>query len=383
MVISYGLKQVEFTLAHKLWNTSWFLLFLLSALASVGVAMLYSAADGSFEPWAWRHLIRFAIGIALLFLVALVDIRFWLRSAYLLYAGAFVLLAAVEVMGAQGMGAQRWVDLGGFRLQPSELMKIALVVALARYFHGLTTDQVRRLPYLLVPVALVAAPAALVLRQPDLGTAVMLGLGGGAIFLLAGVRLWVLGLGGGLAVLSVPVAWQFMHAYQKQRIFTFLNPESDPLGAGYHILQSKIALGSGGLFGKGFLQGTQSHLNFLPEKQTDFIFTTLSEEFGIVGGLLLLSIYALVLAYALLISVRSHNQFGRLLGMGVSVTFFLYVFINIAMVTGLVPVVGVPLPMVSYGGSAMVTLLIGFGLVMNVHIHREIMIPRRPGQLVV
>ena len=383
MTTGYGLKEVELTLAHKLWNTSWFLLFLLGALAAVGVAMLYSAADGSFEPWAWRHLVRFAIGIALLFLVALIDIRFWLRSAYLLYAGAFVLLAAVEVMGAQGMGAQRWVDLGGFRLQPSELMKIALVVALARYFHGLTTDQVRRLPYLLVPAALVAAPAALVLRQPDLGTAVMLGLGGGAIFLVAGVRLWVLGLGGGLGVLSLPVAWQFMHAYQKQRIFTFLNPESDPLGAGYHILQSKIALGSGGLFGKGFLQGTQSHLNFLPEKQTDFIFTTLSEEFGIVGGLLLLSIYALVLAYALLISVRSHNQFGRLLGMGVSVTFFLYVFINIAMVTGLVPVVGVPLPLVSYGGSAMVTLLIGFGLVMNVHIHREIMIPRRPGQLVV
>ncbi len=383
MTTGYGLKEVELTLAHKLWNTSWFLLFLLGALAAVGVAMLYSAADGSFEPWAWRHLIRFAIGIALLFLVALIDIRFWLRSAYLLYAGAFVLLAAVEVMGAQGMGAQRWVDLGGFRLQPSELMKIALVVALARYFHGLTTDQVQRLPYLLVPAALVAAPAALVLRQPDLGTAVMLGLGGGAIFLVAGVRLWVLGLGGGLGVLSVPVAWQFMHAYQKQRILTFLNPESDPLGAGYHILQSKIALGSGGLFGKGFLQGTQSHLNFLPEKQTDFIFTTLSEEFGIVGGLLLLSIYALVLAYAFLISVRSHNQFGRLLGMGVSVTFFLYVFINIAMVTGLVPVVGVPLPLVSYGGSAMVTLLIGFGLVMNVHIHREIMIPRRPGQLVV
>ncbi len=383
MTTGYGLKEVELTLAHKLWNTSWFLLFLLSALASVGVAMLYSAADGSFEPWAWRHLIRFAIGMALLFLVALIDIRVWLRSAYLLYFGAFALLAAVEVMGAQGMGAQRWVDLGGFRLQPSELMKIVLVVALARYFHGLTTDQVRRLPYLLVPAALVAAPAALVLRQPDLGTAVMLGLGGGAIFLVAGVRLWVLGLGGGLGVLSVPVAWQFMHAYQKQRILTFLNPESDPLGAGYHILQSKIALGSGGLFGKGFLQGTQSHLNFLPEKQTDFIFTTLSEEFGIVGGLLLLSIYALVLAYALLISVRSHNQFGRLLGMGVSVTFFLYVFINIAMVTGLVPVVGVPLPLVSYGGSAMVTLLIGFGLVMNVHIHREIMIPRRPGQLVV
>jgi len=383
MSTSYGLKQVELTLAHKLWSTSWFLVFLLSAVASVGVAMLYSAADGSFEPWASRHLIRFAIGMALLFVVALVDIRLWLRSAYVLYAVALALLVAVEVTGAQGMGAQRWVDLGGFRLQPSEFMKIALVVVLARYFHGLTTDQVARLPYLLVPAALVLAPAALVLRQPDLGTAVMLGLGGAGIFLLAGVRLWVLGLAGAAAVLALPVGWQFLHAYQKQRIFTFLNPESDPLGAGYHILQSKIALGSGGLFGKGFLQGTQSHLNFLPEKQTDFIFTTLSEEFGIIGGLLLLSLYTILLAYALLIAARSHNQFGRLLAMGVSLTFFLYVFINIAMVTGLIPVVGVPLPMVSYGGSAMVTLLIGFGLVMNVHIHREVMIPRRPGQVAV
>ena len=377
---SYGFKEVELTLGVKLLHMSWFLVLLICVLAAVGVAMLYSAAGGSFEPWASRHVIRFAIGMAFLFVVALVDIRLWLRYAYLFYFIALALLVAVEVMGSIGMGAQRWVDLGGFRLQPSELMKIALILALARYFHGLNAEQVGRSAPLIVPLAMVLAPVMLVLRQPDLGTAILLILGSGAMFLLAGVRLRVFGALGALAVASVPVAWQFLHGYQKQRVLSFFDPESDPLGAGYHILQSKIALGSGGIVGKGFLQGTQSHLHFLPVKQTDFIFTMLSEEFGIIGGLLLLSLYAIVLAYGLLISLRSRNQFGRLVGMGVSATFFLYVFINIAMVTGLVPVVGVPLPLVSYGGTAMVTLLIGFGLLMSVHIHREIQIPRRPGE---
>ncbi len=375
----HGLKDVELTLAQKLWNISWFLVFLICLLASVGVAMLISGADGGFGPWASRHLIRFAIGMACLFVVAVIDIRLWLRYAYVFYVAALVLLIAVDVIGIVGMGAQRWVDLGGIQLQPSEIMKIALVLALARYFHGLTMEEVANPRHLVVPLALVLAPAGLVLRQPDLGTAVLLILGGGAVFLLAGVRLRLFAGVGALAVAAVPVGWQFLHDYQKQRIFTFLDPESDPLGAGYHILQSKIALGSGGILGKGFLQGTQSHLNFLPEKQTDFIFTTLAEEFGIVGGLLLLSLYAIVLAYALLICLRSRSQFGRLVGGGVAATFFLYVFSNIAMVTGLIPVVGVPLPLVSYGGTAMVTLLIGFGLLMSVHIHRETMIPRRPG----
>ncbi len=375
-----GLKEIGRGPAAKLWNMSWFLVFLICLLASVGVAMLFSAADGSFEPWASRHVIRFAIGMALLFLVALLDIRLWLRYAYAVYTVALVLLFVVEATGTVGMGARRWMELGGVQLQPSELMKIALVLALARYFHGLNVEDVRRFANILPPLAMVLAPVALVVRQPDLGTAFLLVLGGAAVFLLAGVRLWLFAAVGALALASTPLVWHFLHAYQKQRIFTFLDPESDPLGAGYHILQSKIALGSGGIVGKGFLQGTQSHLDFLPEKQTDFIFTTLSEEFGIIGGLLLLSLYAIVLAYGLLIALRSRNQFGRLLAMGVSATFFLYVFINIAMVTGLIPVVGVPLPLVSYGGTAMVTLLIGFGLLINVHIHRETQIPRRPGR---
>ena len=375
-----ALKEVERTLVTKLWNISWFLVFLICILASVGVAMLFSAADGSFEPWASRHMIRFAFGMGLLLVVALVDIRLWLRYAYPIYFIALLLLAVVEVTGTVSMGARRWIELGSLHWQPSEPMKIALVLALARYFHGLTVEDIRRFTNLIVPLAMVLAPVMLVLRQPDLGTAFLLVLGGAAVFFLAGARLWLFVATGVLALASMPLVWRFLHLYQKQRILTFLDPESDPLGAGYHILQSKIALGSGGIAGKGFLQGTQSHLDFLPVKQTDFIFTTLAEEFGIIGGLLLLSLYAIVLAYGLLIALRSRNQFGRLLGMGVSATFFLYLFMNIAMVTGLVPVVGVPLPLVSYGGTAMVTLLIGLGLLMNVQIHRETQIPRRPGR---
>jgi rod shape determining protein RodA len=367
------------TMFQRLWSMSWFLLFLICLLTAVGTGMLYSVADGSFEPWASRHLIRFGVGMVFLFAVALVDIRVWLRLAYVFYFAALLMLVAVEIMGTVGMGAQRWVSLGLFQLQPSELMKIALVLALARYFHGRTVEEVGRLVYLLVPVAMIVAPAALVMKQPDLGTAVLLAMGGGAIFFLAGVRLWLFGAALALVVAAVPVGWQFLHDYQKERIYTFLDPERDPLGAGYHIMQSKIALGSGGITGKGFLQGTQSHLNFLPEKQTDFIFTTLAEEFGIVGALLLLSLYIIVLAYGMVISARSRSQFGRLVGMGVTTIFFIYVFINMAMVMGLIPVVGVPLPLVSYGGTAMVTLLIGFGLLMSVHIHREVVIPRRPG----
>jgi rod shape determining protein RodA len=275
------------------------------------------------------------------------------------------------------MGARRWVDLGVLQLQPSELMKIALVLALARYFHTVSLDDVRRPFYLLPPLALVLAPAGLVLRQPDLGTAIMLVMVGGIVFFMAGVRLWkfavvILATGG-----AVPIAWNFLHDYQKNRILTFLSPENDPLGAGYHILQSKIALGSGGMFGKGFLQGTQSHLNFLPEKQTDFIFTMLAEEFGMVGGLLLLSLYLLLFVYGYAIAFRSRNHFGRLLALGLTANLFLYVFINIAMVMGLVPVVGVPLPLISYGGSVMMTAMISLGLISSVSIHRDVRMPRR------
>jgi rod shape determining protein RodA len=289
---------------------------------------------------------------------------------------AFVLLVAVEVRGAIGMGAQRWIDLGLIQLQPSELMKVALILALARYFHGLTIEEVRRPLRLVVPALFILTPAVLVLKQPDLGTALMLLMCGGATFFLAGVRLWkfavVIAAAGG----ALPLIWGHMREYQRNRIYTFLDPENDPLGSGYHILQSKIALGSGGLFGKGFLHGTQAHLNFLPEKQTDFIFTMLAEELGLVGGLVLLGLYTLVFVYGFAIALRSRSHFGRLLGLGVTINFFLYVFINTAMVMGLIPVVGVPLPLISYGGTAMLTVMFGFGLLISVYIHRDTRIGR-------
>jgi rod shape determining protein RodA len=275
------------------------------------------------------------------------------------------------------MGARRWLHLGLFNLQPSELMKIAMVLALARYFHGGSMEDVRRPSWLLVPLVMVAVPMALVLRQPDLGTALILAISAAAMLFLAGVRIWKFALVGVLALVSAPVAWQFLHEYQRRRVLTFLDPESDPLGAGYHIIQSKIAFGSGGLSGRGFMQGTQGHLNFLPEMQTDFIFTMLAEEFGLIGGLLLLGLYVLLLIYGIAMSLRARSHFGRLLGMGVTITFFLYVFINMAMVMGLIPVVGVPLPLISYGGTAMMTLLFGFGLLLGVWVHRDVSIGRR------
>lgn len=364
-------------IADKLPQINWLLVFLLAAISSVGFAMLYSASNGKLDPWASRQMARFAIGAALMIAVALTDIRYILRYSYVVYATALVLLLAVEIAGEIGMGARRWIDVGFFQIQPSEIMKVALVLALARYFHGLTPEEIRRPQVLVVPLFLVLVPAALVLRQPDLGTAVILVLVGALMCFLGGVRMWkfALAFAGGLG--AIPIAWQFLRDYQKRRVLTFLDPESDPLGSGYHILQSKIALGSGGLFGKGFLAGSQSHLNFLPEKQTDFIFTMLAEEFGMVGGLFVLGLYALVLIYGLSIALRCRHQFGRLLAMGITSSFFMSMFINVAMVMGVIPVVGAPLPLVSYGGSAMMTILIGFGLVMSAHVHRDIRIPRR------
>jgi rod shape determining protein RodA len=368
-------------LAEKLREVNWPLVLLLTLISSVGFAMRYSAANGNLDPWASRQMARFAVGIVLMLGVALVDIRYLLRYAYAVYGAALALLVAVEIVGDIGMGAQRWIDLGAFQIQPSEIMKIALVLALARYFHTLAAEDVRRPHYLLVPLAMVLAPAALVLRQPDLGTAAILVLIGGVLFFLGGVRIWKFAtvLVGGLAL--IPIAWRFLHEYQKRRVLIFLDPESDPLGSGYHIMQSKIALGSGGMFGKGYLMGTQSHLNFLPEKQTDFIFTMLAEEFGMVGGLALLGLYLLVLVYGLSIALRCRHQFGRLLAMGITSGFFLSVFVNTAMVMGLIPVVGAPLPLISYGGSALMTILMGFGLVISAYIHRDAKIPRRPGMM--
>lgn len=377
---SIGMRNPEMTLGEKIWQINWVLILLTTLVASTGFAMLYSAANGSMDPWASRQMTRFAIGLAIMLTVALIDIRIWFRHAYLVYLGGLALLVAVELIGETGMGARRWIDLGFIQLQPSEVMKVAVVLALARYFHGMASEEVGRIGNLLIPVLLIAAPTALVLKQPDLGTSIMLAAVGVAVFFCAGVRIWKFVAVGAAGLALVPIAWQFLHDYQKARVLNFLNPESDPLGSGYHLFQSKIALGSGGLFGKGFLLGTQSHLNFLPEKHTDFIFTMFAEEFGMVGGLTLLGLYALLLAFGLAIGLRARNQFGRLLAIGLTCNLFFYVFINIAMVMGLIPVVGVPLPLISYGGTAMLTVMGGLGLVMSAYIHRDIRIPRRgPG----
>ena len=367
------------SLGRKILQINWGLVLLITATAAVGIAMLYSAANGSWNPWATRQIARYGVGLVILITIALVDIRFWYRYAYLIYGILLVILIAVEVVGSVGMGAQRWINLGVIKLQPSELMKVGIALALARYFHGVSAEDVRRIPYLLAPILMIGAPSALVLKQPDLGTALFLIMTGGAVFFVAGVRLWKFGLVFAAAGAAVPIAWSMLRPYQQKRIFTFLDPETDPLGAGYHILQSKIALGSGGLFGKGFMQGSQSHLNFLPEKQTDFIFTMLAEEFGMVGGLVLLGLYMLIMVYGFAISLRSRTHFGRLLAMGITSMLFLYVFINIAMVMGLIPVVGVPLPLISYGGTAMLTLMIGMGFLICAYIHRDVTISRHGG----
>ena len=364
------------TLGERLWQVSWAFILLLCVVAAIGFSMLYSAAGGKIDPWASRQIVRFGLGLVLLLSIAVTDIRIWMRYAYVLYFFAFALLVAVEIMGDIGMGAQRWINFGFIQIQPSEVMKITLVLTLARYFHGATLEEIGRPAFLIAPLLLVIAPAALVMRQPDLGTAIMLLLIAGSIFFLAGVRTWKFALVAGSILGALPIAWSMLRDYQRKRILTFLDPETDPLGAGYHILQSKIALGSGGILGKGFLHGTQSHLNFLPEKQTDFIFTMLAEEMGMIGGLVLLGLYALVIIFGFAVALRVRNQFGRLVALGVTSMFFFYVFINIAMVMGLVPVVGVPLPLISYGGTAMLSILIGFGVVMSAYVHRDVRIGR-------
>ncbi|MAF50366.1 MAG: rod shape-determining protein RodA [Rhodospirillaceae bacterium] len=368
-------RQPELTIGRKLWQINWTFVLLISLIAGIGFAMLYSAADGSLEPWSVRQMARFGVGIVAMVVFALIDIRIWLRYAYVIYFASLLLLAAVEFTGSTGMGAQRWLNLGFVNIQPSEVVKITLILALARYFYASRVEDVERLTHLFVPAAMLALPVVLVLRQPDLGTAILILITGIAVFFLAGVRAWIF-IAAGLAAISaiVPI-WKFVLLdYQKQRLLTYLDPERDPLGAGYHVVQSKIALGSGGIFGKGFLAGTQSHLSFLPEKHTDFIFTMLAEEFGMAGGLVLLGLYLMALVYGFFIALRSRNHFGRLVGMGVVAAFFFNVFVNIAMVMGILPVVGMPLPLISYGGTAMVTLLFGFGLLLCVFVHRDVAI---------
>lgn len=361
----------DISLLQKIQHMGWGLVILIVILASVGFMALYSAAGGNLDPWASKQMLRFGVGIIGMFIIALIDIKWWYRLSFPIFILGFVLLIIVELMGQIGMGAQRWINLGFIQLQPSEFMKIAVVMVLAKYFHAATRDDMRNIKFLLLPVILVMLPVGLVLLQPDLGTSLMIVMSGISIFFLAGAPIWMFLVGGAAVLASLPVAWAFMHDYQKQRVMTFLNPESDPLGAGYHITQSKIALGSGGIEGKGFLEGTQSRLNFLPEKQTDFIFTLWAEEWGFVGGVFILLICGLIFMYGLWVSLKSRHSYGRLLAMGLTINFSLYVFINIAMVMGLIPVVGAPLPLVSYGGTSMLAVLVGFGLILSCNIHRD------------
>jgi rod shape determining protein RodA len=375
--LEYNIKTVP-TGFNKILYFNWALLLLICAVAAAGFLMLYSVAGGSMQPWAAPQMIRFILGLGILIVVGIVPIWFWQSMSGLAYSTAFILLLAVEFFGHVGMGAQRWIDIGPIKLQPSEMMKFTLVMALATYYDALDPKKVSKPLWVLIPVIITVAPAVLVLMQPNLGTSLMLILGGAAVMFCAGVSIWyfagVIGAGVGLVVavfIGRGTSWQMLHDYQYRRIDTFLDPTADPLGAGYNIIQAKIALGSGGWSGKGYMQGTQSRLNFLPEKHTDFIFTTLAEEFGFIGAFSLLMLYALIVAFCISSALQNKNRFASLLTLGVAANFFFYLAVNLSMVMGMVPVVGVPLPLLSYGGSAMLVLLTAFGLVQSAHIHRQ------------
>ncbi len=363
--------------ARKILCLNWPLVLLLCTVAGVGFLMLYSVAGGNLEVWAEPQMKRFALGLAVMLVVAMVPIWFWRNMSLLAYLISLALLIAVALIGIEGKGAQRWIDIGFMRLQPSELVKITLVMLLAAYYDWLPMSRVSRPIWVLIPVGLVLTPVALVLRQPDLGTSILLLAAGGVVMFVAGVH-WAYFATVILAVVALVFAvfesrgtdWQLLENYQYRRIDTFLNPDNDPLGAGYHITQSKIALGSGGWTGRGFMQGTQSRLNFLPEKHTDFIFVTLAEEFGFIGGITILGLYTLILVFCIAAAFGNKDRYSSLLILGVAMTFFLFFAVNMAMVMGLMPVVGVPLPLVSYGGSAMLVLMVGFGLVQSAHIHK-------------
>lgn len=369
-------------LTMKLPEIDWRLALALCCIAGVGTMMLYSTAPLSWKPWAGPHLIRFSLCFALMLILSLIDIRVWFVLSYPIYVLALLLLVAVPVIGHESLGAKRWITAGPLSVQPSEIMKIGLVLALARFYHGVSAKDARLSWKLLIPAVLIAAPTLLVAKQPDLGTAILISATGLAIMIMAGLTWRLLVLGGLAAIVGAPAFVMFvMKDYQRDRILTFLHPEDDPSGSGYHILQAKIALGSGGFLGKGFGLGTQSQLNYLPEKQTDFIFATFAEEFGFLGCFTLLALYGVTIAIALRIASISHSHFGRLSAAGLTATFALYVVINAAMVMGLAPVVGVPMPLMSYGGTGMVTVMVGFGLVEAVRVHRYAEITSGRGSL--
>ncbi len=377
--MSYLEYQVKYVPAgfRKLLFLNWPVVFLITAVSGFGFLMLYSVAGGAMDPWVNPQVQRFGLGIAVMIGMAMVPIWFWRNMAVVAYALSLFLLLLVEFIGVERNGSQRWLDLGPMDLQPSELMKIALIMLLAAYYDWLPLNKVSKPVWICVPLLFIAAPAYLVLNQPDLGTTILLVAGGGAIMFLAGVHwaYFATVIGAVVALVTAVfqsrgTGWQILQDYQYRRIDTFIDPTQDPLGAGYHITQAKIALGSGGWTGRGFMQGTQSRLNFLPEKHTDFIFTTLAEEFGFAGAFGLLTLYTLIIIFCVMSALSNKDRFASLVTMGVAVTFFLFFAVNMAMVMGLAPVVGVPLPLVSYGGSAMLVLLVAFGLMQSAHVHK-------------
>lgn len=379
----YAAAKRTLGLADKLLEVNWGLVLLVTIIAIGGIAMLYSVAGGHFHPWALSQLSKFIVGLFILVIAATIDVRVWMSLAYPAYAVALLLLIAVDVAGHEGLGAQRWISLGPVDLQPSELMKVSLVLALARFLHGKSVEEVSKPLNLGIALAMIGIPALFVVIEPNLGTTLIIVADGCSLLFLAGLSWYWIAPALAAVATAVPLAWRFvLHDYQKARVMTFLDPEADALGAGWNITQAKIAIGSGGLSGKGFLNGTQSRLNFLPEKQTDFIFTNFGEEFGFVGSIALLILFAVVIFYGIQIATGARSQFSRLLAMGITLNFFFYIMINGLMVMGLIPVVGIPMPLLSYGGTAMLTVMFGFGLLMSVHVHRQVEIPRHSGGII-
>ena len=349
---------------RSLWvvPVAWLIPILAAIIGGIGVATLYSVAGGSMEPWAMRHVIRLIVGFGIMFALLPVPARHWLDWALPIYLAALLLVLAVMLRGSEALGAQRWLVMGPLSLQPSEIMTFAMVLMLARYYHGLPGRLVSHPVAVSIPVLLVAMPMLLILKQPDLGTAILLGTTGLVLIVLSGTSLKYIAAGGALMVLAAPLSWTLLHGYQKQRLLVFWDPAIDPLGKGYQIYQSKIALGSGGYAGKGFLQGTQTQLDFVPEKHTDFVFALWAEETGFVGSMILAGLFLLLVWCLMVLALRARTVFARLAIAGIATSLFLHVFVNIAMVVGLVPVVGVPLPLISYGGTSLFSLLIGIGL---------------------
>lgn len=367
------LNQVEIPLTQKLFNLNWRIISLILILMSIGLLMLYSAGSGHAKPWFLKQLIFFAIFFPIMIAIAIIDVKFWYKSAYFLYFFGILLLMAVFIVGHKALGATRWINLGFFNLQPSEIMKVFTILALARYFYDVEIEEVGQIKYLIAPILIIITPALMIFRQPDLGTALILVLSCTTILFIAGVKAWKFILTGILALIAVPFLWIFvLYDYQKQRILTFLQPDNDPLGSGYNIIQSKIAIGSGGFFGKGYLQGTQGQLNFLPEKQTDFIFTMLAEELGIIGALTTIAIYCIMIFLSTKEALKIKHQFGKLIVIGITNILFIHMFVNIGMTTGILPVVGAPLPFISYGGTITATILIGFGFLLNSMLYKNV-----------